>query len=197
MTTEAGGTFRPGHGQPYPLGSVVVGYTLLDFTPGADLTHSTYRAITACCGKERQVTHRALQERERNGASQCPDCARLKNSANTRYRQRTIWEIGERFGLAEIVATLSRDLARIRWTCCGREAELSRADLLTERHMHRRRPWRVCPACKEALRRKASYDPVRQRPHEGVSLPEEVLEWYRLPVPAGLMRDPWGHPWLS
>ena len=37
MTTEAGGTFRPGHGQPYPLGSVVVGYTLLDFTPGADL----------------------------------------------------------------------------------------------------------------------------------------------------------------
>lgn len=29
----------------------------------------------------------------------------------------------------------------------------------------------------------------------GADLPEEVLDWYRLP--AGLMRDPWGHPWLS
>ncbi len=28
---------NPTRGQPYPLGSVVVGYTLLDFTPGADL----------------------------------------------------------------------------------------------------------------------------------------------------------------
>ena len=29
----------------------------------------------------------------------------------------------------------------------------------------------------------------------GADLPEEALDWYRLP--AGLMRDPWGHPWLS
>ena len=188
---------NPTRGQPYPIGSVVVGYELLDWTPGADLTHSTYRALTACCGRERQVTHRALQERERNGATQCPDCARLKNSANTRYRQRTLWEIGERFGLAEILATLSRDLARIRWTCCGREGELSRDALLTERHMHRRRPWRVCPACTEAKRLNPRYDPTRQRTHEGVVLPGHVLAWYRLPVPAGLMRDPWGNPWLS
>lgn len=30
-----------------------------------------------------------------------------------------------------------------------------------------------------------------------MSLPDEVMAWYRLPVPAGLMRDPWGNPWLS
>ena len=29
----------------------------------------------------------------------------------------------------------------------------------------------------------------------GADLPEEVLDWCRLP--AGLMRDPWGNPWLS
>lgn len=27
----------PARGQPYPIGSVVVGYTLLDWAPGADL----------------------------------------------------------------------------------------------------------------------------------------------------------------
>ena len=29
----------------------------------------------------------------------------------------------------------------------------------------------------------------------GADLPEEVLDWCLLP--AGLMRDPWGNPWLS
>ena len=194
MNTEPGDT-RPLRGQPYPLGVTVAGYTLVDWQPAKAYQFSVYRVIAACCGQERDVAHRTLKAREHGGTTLCPDCARAQN--RTKVRQKERWTIGERFGLAEIVATLSRDLARIRWTCCGREAELSRNDLLTERHMHRRRPWRVCQACREALRRKASYDPVRPRPHEGVSLPDEVMAWYRLPVPAGLMRDPWGHPWLS
>ena len=194
MNTEPGDT-RPLRGQPYPLGVTVAGYTLVDWQPAKVHKFSVYRVIAACCGQEREVAHRTLKAREHGGTTLCPDCARAQN--RTKVRQKERWTIGERFGLAEIIAPLTRDLARVRWTCCGREEELSRDAILTERHMHRRRPWRVCQACRDDLRRKASYDPVRKRPHEGVSLPEEVLEWYRLPVPAGLMRDPWGHPWLS
>ena len=196
MTTEAGGTFRPGHGQPYPLHVEVGGFTPTEFLPGGDLCHSRYRAIATCCGREHLVTHRQLQQRERYGVERCGTCSR-QAKAGTKRGPAIVLAPGQRFGLIEIVTVHDQDRATVRWTCCGRQEDLSRADILAERHLHRRRPWRVCPACKEALRRKASYDPVRKRPTEGVSLPDEVMEWYRLPVPARLMRDPWGHPWLS
>lgn len=196
MTTEAGGTFRPGHGQPYPLHVEVGGFTPTEFLPGGDLCHSRYRAIATCCGREHLVTHRQLQQRERYGVERCGTCSR-QAKAGTKRGPAIVLAPGQRFGLIEIVTVHDQDRATVRWTCCGRQEDLSRADILAERNLHRRRPWRVCPACKEALRRKASYDPVRKRPTEGVSLTDEVMEWYRLPVPAGLMRDPWGNPWLS
>jgi len=76
MTTEAGGTFRPGHGQPYPLHIEVGGFTPTEFLPGGDLCHSRYRAIATCCGREHLVTHRQLQQRERYGVERCGTCSR-------------------------------------------------------------------------------------------------------------------------
>ena len=194
MNTEPGDT-RPLRGQPYPLGVTVAGYTLVDWQPAKVHQFSVYRVIAACCGQEREVAHRTLKAREHGGTTLCPDCARAQNL--TKVRQKERWTIGERFGLAEIIAPLTRDLARVRWTCCGREEELTHQALVSKRHMHRRRPWRVCPACTEAKRLNPRYDPTRQRAHEGVVLPGHVLAWYRLPVPAGLTRDVWGRPCLS
>ena len=194
MTTEAGGTFRPGHGQPYPLHVEVGGFTPTEFLPGGGLCHSRYRAIATCCGREHLVTHRQLQQRERYGVERCGTCSR-QAKAGTKRGPAIVLAPGQRFGLIEIVTVHDQDRATVRWTCCGRQEDLSRADILAERHLHRRRPWRRCSVCVAARRLRADYEPTRKSTNKEVDrLPPEMEVWYRLPVPAGLSRNLWGQP---
>lgn len=192
MTTD----LKPAH---HPIGAIVANMVIVSCTPSDQrLTLSRYRVKALCCGRESEISHGSLRDRVRTGITQCALCARQQAAQAMVTKARGfVWTVGERFGPLEIIAHVRADIARVRWTCCGREEVMGRKSIIGQRHQATRRPGGVCNSCRLAIRKRDDIDQVAPRQAGGPLLPEWIMPLYALPVPAGLARDQWGHPCLS
>ena len=129
----------------YQPGDVIACYTVVAQTADAPAReHRRYLVQAQCCGREMERSEETLADYGRRPRARCLRCAQAAAGA----RKRAQCAVGEVFGPVAVLGPGEREGHwRVRWDCCGAEAELARRYLVTLRTQAADGKRAICSSC--------------------------------------------------